>query len=370
MIDKSRDDFFEHIDNKDIKTINAYNFRVNNFEDYCFQKYGKKDIIPAHTEKQDQLDVFQKWVNQNSKTKSPNTVWNYAASLRKYTYYRGWKIAKGDLDDLIELPAKHEKELYGLQLSDIHMIFDALSFRDKLLHSFDAVSGTRIGETVQLRKKHFSIFHDRIMVKIPSTVAKFHRARTTFVSKEIGSALQARLNRIEPDDLVFGTKPFDSAGDRKEIAKAVHSSESTKEDNLRRVLEKTGLNMRHDDTKRYQINTHSFRAWFITKMSRHDENLAKLFSGEKGYLLQYDRLSDEEKLDEYKKAEPRLIIDDSAKQQYDLQQLKIRNAELEKTHVPKEKIIDEVTKKVIEALTKDATEEEREKIHAKLNLGN
>lgn len=337
MLQRSREDFFEHIDSKDFKTIIAYRDRINDFERFCEIKFENIDIIDKFQDKEDQLDVFQRYVNWTTKkvseytgrAKSPSTVWNYAASIRKYTYYRGWQIAKGDLSDLVELPKKHEKELHGLKLPDIHVILGALSFADRLLHSFDAVSGTRIGESVQLRKKHFSLLDDRIMLKIPSTVAKFRRARTTFVTKEVGVMLMARLKRIDDNDLVFGTRMFDEKNTREEIHRAVHSSETTKEDNLRRVLDKVGLGMRYDDTGRYKINTHSFRSWFITKMSRHDPNLTKLLAGEKGYLLQYDRLSDEEKLIEYKQFESSLILDDSARKQAELDKVTREKSDLE-----------------------------------------
>jgi hypothetical protein len=66
--------------------------------------------------------------------------------------------------------------------------------------------------------------------------------------------------------------------------------------------------MKYDGTGRYQINTHSFRAYFITRVSRHDPNIAKKLAGEKGYLLQYDRLTDEEYVENYKKFEDDLIV--------------------------------------------------------------
>ncbi len=325
---KSRDDFFEHIDNKDIKTIRAYNIRINDFENYCLEKYGKKDILDDFLEKDDQIDLFQKWVNYNTKKRAPSAVWNFASSLRKYTYYRGWKLARGDLSDLIELPTKPEKELYGLTIKNIHDIFSQLSFSDKLLHCFDAVSGTRIGESMQLRKKHFLLDYDRIVVRIPSHIAKFKRARTSFVTKEIGTILYPKLRSLSDDDLVFGTRQFHVQDSRETIADAVHVSTSVKEDNLRRKLEPVGLDMRHEDTGRYWINTHSFRVWFITQMSRHDPNLAKLFAGEKGYLLQYDRLSLEEKLENYIEYEPSLYIFDQTKNLEKIRKLKDANTKL------------------------------------------
>ncbi len=60
----------------------------------------------------------------------------------------------------------------------------------------------------------------------------------------------------------------------------------------------------------HKITTHSFRAFFITKVSRHDPNLAKYFAGQEQSrdLLMYDRLTVDEKLENYIKFEPDLLI--------------------------------------------------------------
>ena len=58
------------------------------------------------------------------------------------------------------------------------------------------------------------------------------------------------------------------------------------------------------------ITTHSFRAYMITRLSRKDPNFAKLLAGQKGYLLQYDRMSESEKLEKYLELENELLIDE------------------------------------------------------------
>ena len=102
------------------------------------------------------------------------------------------------------------------------------------------------------------------------------------------------------------------------------------------------------------INTHSFRAYGITKLSRHDPNFAKKLAGQKGYLLQYDRMTNEEKLAIYQKFEVDLIIDDSEKQKAEIQALQEEKSELEQVNgklkeLQKEK--DSLGKKYRESLT-------------------
>ena len=76
-----------------------------------------------------------------------------------------------------------------------------------------------------------------------------------------------------------------------------------------RYLKKTGLAQKYS-TGRYKITTHSFRAFFITKVSRHDPNLAKYFAGQEQSrdLLVYDRLTLDEKLQKYIEFELDLLM--------------------------------------------------------------
>jgi len=108
------------------------------------------------------------------------------------------------------------------------------------------------------------------------------------------------------------------------------NSQSATKQVLRLAVKKAGLTMKYESTGRYMINTHSFRAYGITKLSRLDVNFAKKIAGQKGYLLQYDRLTDEEKLDLYEKFESELTIDDNAKQKAEIEQFQNEKSELQK----------------------------------------
>ena len=81
------------------------------------------------------------------------------------------------------------------------------------------------------------------------------------------------------------------------------------------------------DSGQYKINTHSFRAFFITKVSRHDPTFAKKLAGQKGYLLQYDRMTEEEKLEKYIEFEPNLLIFDQSKKNAEIEKLQKENKE-------------------------------------------
>jgi len=270
---------------KDPKTLVTYRITLDSFEG--FLKDNNYKITQETAE-----DIVQGYVNWVSKNHAPRTVSNYYSRIKKYLRHLGFHI------DEIELPKIPEKELYPLKLADIHCIFQELSYKDVTLFLTQIQAGLRIGESVQLRKKHFLNDYDRLVLKIPPNIAKFKRGRTVVIGKEAGDRIKQILKKIDDDELVFGTgeNPI--------------SSRVNKEAILRNALIKIGLDMKYDDTGRFQINTHSFRAYFITRVSRHDPNIAKKLAGEKGYLLQYDRLTDEEYVENYLKFEDDLIVFD------------------------------------------------------------
>lgn len=315
MIKHTESDFFEKISVKNKKTIREYAYKIKAWKSFVDEKFGDPDFIPK--DKQDALDLFQLFINRLAKNHSAVTVLNYSSGVRKFLYYRGAPLTKDDVSEFIDMPRAIKKELHGLTLEEIHRILNSLKYDDRVMFMSQLSSGMRIGELVQLRKRYLILTHDRIIVKIPHTIAKFNKARTTIFSIESSKLLRVILKRKNDDDLVFGS------------SENPESSVANKEKILRTHLNQIGLNERYEGTRNYKINTHSFRAYFITKVSRHDPNLAKFFSGQEGYLLQYDRLTDEEKLEYYIEFEPSLLIYDQTKNEEKIRKLKEANTKLE-----------------------------------------
>ncbi len=303
---------------KNTGTKSNYKSAINNFENFCMEKYGKIDLIDdlkKHTDIEI-LDFIQAWIDYNDKL-SPNTVLNMFSRIKKYLHHRGIKLHPQDIKEELEFRRVIEEELYPLTLGNIQLIVKEMKYKQKTQFICQSSSLMRIGEMVQLRKRHLILTNKNIILKLPATITKFNKARTTFFSKEASKLLRPLLKDLNDNDLVFGSN------DKVKLA------ETNSEQILTRVLEKVGLNERYESNKRYKINTHSFRAYGITKISRHDPNLAKKIAGQKGYLLQYDRLTDNEKLELYQKYESDLIIDDSEKQKALIQKLKEEKSELE-----------------------------------------
>lgn len=301
-------------------------YLIQNFENFSMEKYGTADLTPELKKASDEelYDVLQSWINWNNKL-APATIRSYFSHLRKYLHYMGIKL--NDQDIKAELNFKHtiHEELYGLTLSDIQSILKVMRYKNMVQYMCQLTSLMRIGEIIQLKKKHLILGQPNIIVKIPPTIAKLNKARTTFFSKEASKLLIPILKKLNDDDTVFGSSddPKKSAYQNK-----VNSQSATKQV-LRLAVKKAGLEQTYESTGRYTINTHSFRAYGITKISRHDPNFAKKLAGQKGYLLEYDRMNDEEKLDVYEKYEIDLIVDNSAQQKAEIKKLEKEKSELE-----------------------------------------
>ena len=307
--------------------------------------------------KVDQSAIFntlQEWVNFN-KSKSPKTVTMWFSCLCKYLRHRGVDLSNAK--DHINFRSYIEEEKYPLSLDDIQKILSVAGYTMKLKLLTQLSSGMRRGEMLQLRRKDF-IIDKRIIIKIPARIAKFNKARTTFVSSEVQKMLIPRLKKLNDNDFVFGS----------ENVKDKNIGDSY-EQNLTRYLEKLNLDMRYESTGYHKINTHSFRAYFITKVSRHDPNLAKRLAGQKSYLDQYDRLTVEEKLEEYIKFESDLYIFKQKPKSEEIQELTDKISAMERADAKSEELVKKMpamVEKLIEANLK--IQEQRLEMEYKVKL--
>ena len=255
---------------------------------------GIEELIDSKPGEERVCDALQAWINGTRQC--PSTVRLYFSLLRQYLHYRGIKLDSLAIRQTLKFPIMYVEELHPLGLEEFYQILDACDSQRRTMYLAQASSGMRIGEIVQLRRKHVDTDRERIMVKIPPTFTKKRRGRTTFFSSETAELLLPRLQNLGESDLIFG---------RTEAPKAAIQAEMTY---MRRLLNRIGLGESYETNGRHKITTHSLRAYFITKISRRDQNLAKYFAGHRGYLLQYDRLTDEEKLEYYLKFEPDLLV--------------------------------------------------------------
>lgn len=290
------------------------NRSINDFENFAMEKFGKANIIPDLKEADETVvfDTIQSWVNYAHKSVLPQSVKNRFYAINNYFHYMGIKLHEKDIKQELIFPREIREEHYGIKLEEMQILLDSMQYRKKTMFMCQMTGLMRVGEIVMLRKKHVTDFGDNMMVKIVAGNAKFSKGRTTFWSKEASKRLRPHYKTLDDNDLIFQQNPIKQS--------AVIAVEQV----MRRALERTGLDQKYESTGRFMINTHSLRAYGITKISRRDPNLAKKLAGHIGYLIEeYDRLDDDEKLELYQKYESDLLVDKQAI-------LKAENAKLQK----------------------------------------
>lgn len=317
--------FNDKLSAKPKNTQISYKSSLNNLDSFCKQLFNrsKEDVIDEF-QRVDKYVVFgtlQKWIDWNSTNgiKASSIITRFS-NINTYFYYKGLELSNRDIKENLDFPKAEEEELYGVQPEDIQKILKVANHAYRCIILAQKSTLMREGELLSIRKKHLVLGKKRILIKIPASFTKLKKARTVILDKEASKPIMSKLKKLDDEDLVWCKK--DSSVPTKNYENA-----------LRRYCEKTGLDEKYESNGRNKITTHSFRAFGITKISRHDENFAKMLAGQKGYLLQYDRLSDNEKLDLYMKFEADLIVDDSVRKQAELEKSKKENSKLqEKIH--------------------------------------
>jgi len=311
----------EKLNAKPVNTRISHNTTLNNFEKFCQNEFGrsKEDVIDEflNVEKYVVFTTIQKWIDWNIKNdKNPSTLVTWFSNLNTYFYYKGLELSQREIKEHLDFPKKLQEDLYGVQPEDLQKILKVSNFRYRCAILAQTATLMREGELMQIRKKHLVFDKDRILIKIPARFTKLRKARTVILSREATKPIMSKINKLDSEDLVWGSS---------EVKKDTKNYENA----IRRYCKKVGLYDIYESNGRNKITSHSFRAFGITKISRHDENFAKMLAGQKGYLLQYDRLSDEEKLDLYMKFEEELAVDNSAKKQAELDKIRKEKSELE-----------------------------------------
>jgi len=323
---RSKETYLEKIKIKSGSFIRSSVITINSFESFIQEKHEQsldeiiKEILQLGEEKRiDAIcDVCQSWVNNlHQNKKSPKTIRDYFSFLKLYLHYRGIRLTIEDVKQSIDFPVQIRDEKHPLETNVVINILGAASYAKKGLYLSLLSSGMRIGEATQIRKKDVFMGFERTMIRIPARITKTKQGRTTYISKEASKFITSKLKTIGDDDLLWGTN------------KDPRLALSAEENAFRAYLNKVGFTEKYD-SGRLKISLHSFRAYFFTKAARcHDENYAHKMTGHGGYLMQYDRLTDEEKLEMYIELEPNLLIYDQTKNEEKIRKLKEANTKLE-----------------------------------------
>ena len=287
--------------------------------------------------------MLQEWINWNQKEGRGNYTIRVAFSnIRKYLFHFGIKTSEQDIKEYLRFGKRTREDRHPLSQIEYLRIIDGLSRHPLIQALFLGLgsSGMRIGEALSLKKKDLDLTGERIKVNIPANT-KTRTGRTTFLSFETEKLLRPHLDRIEHDDYVFTKK------NRKPDASSVRTM-------LGRLVDKLVLSERYQSNNIRKITSHSFRAYFFTKAARkHGENYAHRMTGHSGYLMEYDRMTEDEKLEMYVTLEPDLLVFDQTKNELEIDRLKKENQIIEQLQKEMEQLRknqSDQDKKIISAL--------------------
>ena len=320
---KTTETFLASLDNLPFNTIDCQTNAVKKFT--RFLKVSQKMTPDQFCEellimkKQDEEEfintlysVLQEFIDDMNSEISANSIKTNFAYLRTYLYYLGIRTNPQDIKMMLKFPKISHEERYPLSIEEFRKIVDYFTRYPMIRACFLAQlgSGMRISEVLAIRKRDL-VFKERIQVYIKAKGSKNLRGRTVFLSKETQEAIEVYLDDLKDDDLVFYNGTTENVKNR-----GVNTLR-----NLRVCLDRLGLDMKFDSGK-YKITTHSLRAFFFTQAVRkHGENYAHRMTGHTGYLMQYDRMTNEEKLQMYIELEPDLSIYDLTKANLEIERL-------------------------------------------------
>jgi len=305
---RNRETFEEKIRSKSPDTQKSTRSAIRNFEGFCKARYKRTvdEVISEYQSVEMDLvyDSLQGWINWNVKNElSPNSIPTMFSYLKTYLRYHRIMVTKEDVAEQLSFPHRMKEERHPLTKDEIRKILEVSSRGNRLRILAQLSSGMRQREMLQLRKRDLNLTQKRIMVNIPASITKTKKSRVTFFSKEVTPLFRHILRTMDDDDRIFYYTRKNSG--KKRPKNTGHQYQNM----LAKYVERTGLDQRYE-SGHHKITTHSFRAYFITKVSRHDPNLAKYFAGQEQSrdLLTYDRLTVEEKLEHYIKFERDLLV--------------------------------------------------------------
>jgi len=289
-----------------VKNTSAY---LGRFERYLRETYHESnetvldEVLSMPQEKRERVlfDILQDFVNHLSSKKNHLTtktvgsgyVRHVVYAIKGYLRFYGFKITSDDLKDNITLPRVIEEEREPLTREQLQLILNNQTGLRRVLYLVMSSSGMRPSEVLQIRKRDLELDkYERIMVKLPAKITKTKKPRITFISKEAEKELLPFLNKINDDSFIFNSS--------KKTMEQIRLSELQI---FGRLRNKIGLTAKYESGIFRVSLGGSLRSWFVTKCNRIDYGFGHALAGHDQYMKRYDRLTIEDKIELYLKAE-------------------------------------------------------------------
>ena len=255
----------------------------------------------------DILRDLDQWVaNMDSKGTNPRSIKQYFSTIKKLLRKQSIKLHSEDIKDMIVFPQEVNEPRHAISKKEIRLLLDHSSYERKLLYMCNLSTGCRIGELLMLKKRDFNLETRPITVTIPAKFTKKKISRTTYLNSEVSPMFLEYVKKLSHDDRVFSkSETMTQATENEDVIFA-------------KIRRKAGLMEKYPDSKRYKVNIHCFRAYVETMAS--DVNgleYAHALIGHSGYLSEYYRKTEEQRIELYKKLDSYLFVYDDAKKEFE-----------------------------------------------------
>lgn len=298
----------EKISTRSKRTQEIFQTVQKSFDQFCRQYYDRRSSreildelvsIPENERIAPLLEVLQSWIDWNyQKEVLTSTMKVYFSKLKVMLHHEGLKIHPQDLKDNIVWKRKIHEELHALQMEEIQTIFSVVKPKKKAFYLALLSTGARPSEILQTRKKDYDSRLSRVKITIHPEGVKTRSGRTIYLTKEASNHIMPLLEKLNDDDLVF------SKHKNPLIAEKIESK------TFSRYCDVAGFSERYHSNNYRKITLYSFRSYFFGKCADiHREGYAHKMIGHGGYLPQYDRMSDEKKIEQFIVVEPELTVE-------------------------------------------------------------
>lgn len=315
----------EKLANKSKSTKNGYASVIRSLDKFCSESYDGRvkdeifdelSVLKGDEKIIATVDLIQNWINWHySHGVKTSVVKLYLAWVGKYFDYKEIPITKKIKDELDFKPDLKD-EPFAMEIQHIQNIFKFASPKKIGFYLALTSTGARPSELLQVKKRDILTSGKRFKITIQPEGVKTRHGRSAYLTKEAARYCMMKLHQISDDDLVWG-KHVD-----------YNKTEKAESKTFSRYCDNAGYVERYHSNNYRKITLYSFRSFFFSAAADvNREGYAHKMAGHGGYLPQYDRMSDDKKLEWFLKVEPFLTIDDEERVRLENEKLKKENTE-------------------------------------------
>jgi len=272
----------------------------------------------------------------------------------------GIRISSSDVTDYkLSYPAPSPKEKKR-KMTDAEFVLicdSQTNFKRRMLYKIIKDAESRIGATVQLVKENFDTTKRPIEITFPASIMKKKNGvsyeNVKYVIEEDEEGILKLLDQTPPGGLVFG------------ITKNVKLAINDEEKVWSKLVTNLGLGERYKHSGHLKLSLHTIKSLTFTAARKAvDLDFANAYGDHADYIRNYLRLSDDEKIEQFKRLEPYITFWNKTEIIHDSEEIHQENLELKKQISDNDEKYEKLSEE-IKALKRKVPEEEMREMFEK-----